>query len=101
MGLLDLLFPGVARRRRARQLGEAQARAYQRNSEPKVIEAAKQRLAPQAKPCPNCDTPPEQLAWSYFESSVDAWSHGAGAFGWQSSCPHCFRDVETFVEGLG
>ena len=101
MGLFDRVFPSIARRKRERRLIEARERAYQANRTPEAIEAAKQRWGRQAKACPSCGTPAMNLIWSYYESSVAAWEHGAGCFGWRTACPSCPGHVEEFVEGIG
>jgi hypothetical protein len=100
MGLLDRLFPCVARRKRAQRLLEAQQRAYAANSTSEAIAAAKRRWAGQARPCPDCGTPPTALQWCYYESSVASWEHSAGCFGWRTICPRCDCCIDEFLLGI-
>jgi hypothetical protein len=54
----------------------------------------------QAKPCPKCLTPPDQLAWFYFESPPETWAHLCGVAGWITVCDSCHLQVDFFTDIL-
>jgi hypothetical protein len=52
----------------------------------------------EARACPKCDTPPDQLTWIYFRSPEGTWSHKCGRAGWLIVCDHCQIQTDFFLE---
>lgn len=61
---------------------------------------AKAALATDAVNCPNCDAPPADQTWLFFESPPWTWEHLCGRAGWMTICMPCQRQVNFFLEIL-
>jgi len=53
-----------------------------------------------ARPCPECGTPAEQLAWFYFESPEWTWRNLFGRAGWMVACDPCRRQTDFFMDRM-
>jgi len=62
------------------------------------LEEGKSQHLTEARPCPKCDTPPDQLAWIYFRSPEGTWSHKCGRAGWLIVCDSCQIQTDFFLE---
>ena len=62
------------------------------------VEEGRQQYMSHAKPCPKCQTPPEALAWFYFESPKETWPMQCGCAGWMAVCDHCVEQIDFFIE---
>jgi hypothetical protein len=68
--------------------------------EPRSFVEAKKQFLGQAKPCPRCGTPPEQLEWQWFSSPPITWANLCGRAGWKTRCKTCSRQVDFFLTVL-
>jgi excisionase family DNA binding protein len=62
------------------------------------IDTAKSQYHAEARPCPKCDTPPDQLTWIYFRSPEGTWAHKCGRAGWLVVCDSCRIQTDFFLE---
>ncbi len=53
-----------------------------------------------AKPCPQCGSKADELAWFYFESPSGTWNQLCGRAGWITVCDSCRVQVDFFLEVL-
>jgi hypothetical protein len=60
--------------------------------------AAKGAYGAIAHSCPNCQKPPDALAWFYFDSPSRTWADLCGRAGWITVCDECKRQVDFFCE---
>lgn len=76
----------------------AAARQSQRLQRRHSVVAAKEKYLAKAKPCPQCGTVANELAWFYFDSPTETWKHLCGCAGWMTVCDPCHVQVDFFLE---
>jgi hypothetical protein len=62
------------------------------------IAEGKSRYLAEARPCPQCQTPADELAWLYFESPPETWPMECGVAGWMTVCDSCRVLANFFSE---
>jgi hypothetical protein len=62
------------------------------------IAEGKSRYLAEAKSCPKCQRPADELAWLYFESPPETWPMECGVAGWMTVCDRCRVQVNFFSE---
>ena len=53
-----------------------------------------------ARPCPNCESQADTLAWFYFRSPKETWAMECGVAGWMAVCDRCHLPANFFLEAM-